>query len=563
MSVKTSHDSVSSNSWGRDLILLTLLIGVWFGFMLGSRPLSVPDEGRYSEIPREMVVTGDYITPRLNGVKYFEKPALFYWLESVSIRFFGVNEWGLRLWPALFGLLGALTVYGAGRRLYGRRTGLIAGAVLSTSLLYYALSRVVILDMAMTVLLAAALLAFLLSTHEPPGPSRRLLLWGFYLFAALATMTKGLIGMLIPMMVVGAWIGILNEWRMLKTIYLPSGLVLFLIVAAPWHILVSRANPEFLNFYFIHEHFLRYLTTIHKRYEPVWYFVPVLLLGLFPWTAFLVQSIRHSLPVSWRERHGQRDALFLILWAVLIFFFFSASGSKLIPYILPVFPPLAILIGRYLATAWDRDDMPGIRSGYAILLIMALLLAAAVMSVISHIIPMETEPFETYLEALVLILISGTVLTWMIGRRSQRFPLVFSSLVVSTVLFLMVLSAGSVFYDRNSVKDLAMALKPRLQTGDEVVSYHGYYQDLPVYLERCITVTGWKGELKFGKGIEDVSRWMINEETFWQRWNGPATVYMVTTRHIYDKWRDQPQGKVYLVAETHENVLLCNKEIRP
>ncbi|NCP04563.1 MAG: phospholipid carrier-dependent glycosyltransferase, partial [Deltaproteobacteria bacterium] len=373
--------------------------------MLGSRPLSVPDEGRYSEIPREMVVTGDYITPRLNGVKYFEKPALFYWLESVSIRFFGVNEWGLRLWPALFGLLGALTVYGAGRRLYGRRTGLIAGAVLSTSLLYYALSRVVILDMAMTVLLAAALLAFLLSTHEPPGPSRRLLLWGFYLFAALATMTKGLIGMLIPMMVVGAWIGILNEWRMLKTIYLPSGLVLFLIVAAPWHILVSRANPEFLNFYFIHEHFLRYLTTIHKRYEPVWYFVPVLLLGLFPWTAFLVQSIRHSLPVSWRERRGQSDALFLILWAVLIFLFFSASGSKLIPYILPVFPPLAILIGRYLATAWDRDDMPGIRSGYAILLIMVLILAAAVMAVISHIIPMETEPFETYLEALVLILI--------------------------------------------------------------------------------------------------------------------------------------------------------------
>jgi len=127
----------------------------------------------------------------------------------------------------------------------------------------------------------------------------------------------------------------------------------------------------------------------------------------------------------------------------------------------------------------------------------------------------------------------------------------------------MVLSAGSVFYDRNSVKDLAMTLKSRLQMGDEVVSYHGYYQDLPVYLERCIKVTGWKGELKFGKGIEDVSRWMINEETFWQRWNGPATVYMVTTRHIYDKWRDQPQGKVYLVAQTHENVLLCNKEIRP
>ena len=563
MSVKTTHASVSSNSWGRDLILLTLLIGVLFGFMLGSRPLAVPDEGRYSEIPREMVVTGDYITPRLNGVKYFEKPPLFYWLESASIRFLGVNEWALHLWPALFALFGALMVYGAGRRLYGRRIGLIAGAVLSTSLLYYALSRVVILDMVMSGLLAAALLAFLLGTHEPPGLSRRFLLWGFYLFAALVTMTKGLIGILIPMMVIGAWILILNEWRILKTIYLPSGLLLFLIVAAPWHILVSRANPEFLKFYFIHEHVLRYLTRIHKRYEPDWYFIPILLLGLFPWTAFLVQSIRHSLPASWRERYGQRDALFLILWAALIFIFFSASSSKLIPYILPVFPPLAILIGRYLAAAWDRDDMPGIRSGYAMLLVIAVALAAAIMAVISHIIPLETQQFGTYLDALVLILISGTVLTWVMGQRSQRFPLAFSSLIVSTVLFLMVLNAGSVFADRNSVKGLAMVLKPRLQTGDEVVSYHGYYQDLPVYLERCVTVAGWTGELKFGNGIEDVSRWMIKEETFWQRWQGPATVYMLTTKDIYDRLCNQPQRKVYLLAQTDENVLLCNKEIRP
>ena len=115
--------------------------------------------------------------------------------------------------------------------------------------------------------------------------------------AALAVLTKGLIGIFIPGMVIGAWILLLGEWRMLKTLYLPSGLALFLLIAAPWHILVGRANPEFFHFYFIHEHFERYLTKVHGRYQPFWYFIPIVLLGLFPWSAFLVQAIKHNLPL--------------------------------------------------------------------------------------------------------------------------------------------------------------------------------------------------------------------------------------------------------------------------
>lgn len=432
--------------------------------MLGSRPLAVPDEGRYSEIPREMVATGDYITPRLNGVKYFEKPVLFYWLQSVSI---------------------------------------------------------------------------------------------------LATMTKGLIGILIPVMVIGVWIWVLNDWRILKTIYLPSGLVLFLVACAPWHILVNQANPEFLKYYFIHEHVLRYLTRIHKRYEPDWFFIPILLLGLFPWTVFLAQSIRHSLPASWRERHEHRDALFLMLWAGLVFIFFSASSSKLIPYILPVFPPLAVLIGRYLAEALEMRDMPGIRSGYVILLVTALALGAALMAEIHHLIPPETPQLLVYIRAMALILILGALLTGVLARRGLGVPMVFASVIISTVLFLTVLNAGSVFYGRNSVKDLALVLKPRLQAGDEVVSYHGYYQDLPVYLERSVTVAGWTGELEFGTEVEDDSRWMIKEGTFWRRWKSPDTLYMLTRREIYNGLLHDGRGSFYLIAQTAENVLLCNKKIRP
>jgi len=250
------------------MLILTLILGLLFGWGLGQRALWHPDEGRYVEIPREMTVSGDYVTPRLNGVKYFEKPVLFYWLQAGAIKVFGISESAMRLWPAAFALIGCLAVYVAGRKLYDRRTGLIAAAVLATAPLHYFLGRAITLDMALSALLTVALLAFLLGTREPPGRARRHYFWTFYACAALATLTKGLVGMVIPAMVIGAWILILNEWRLLKSIYLPSGLVLFLLVAAPWHIAAARANPEFAQFYFIHEHFQRYLTRVHDRYQP-------------------------------------------------------------------------------------------------------------------------------------------------------------------------------------------------------------------------------------------------------------------------------------------------------
>ncbi len=182
----------------RDLMILTVLICLFFTFMLGNRALTVPDEGRYVEISREMVATGNYLTPRLNSVKYFEKPVFFYWLEALSINLFGLNEFTLRLWPALFALFGCLAVAVAGARLFGRLTGLLGATVLATSLLYYGFSRAIILDMPVSILLTLALLSFLMGTHEAPGLKRRLYLWVFYAFAALAVLTKGLIGIFIP-----------------------------------------------------------------------------------------------------------------------------------------------------------------------------------------------------------------------------------------------------------------------------------------------------------------------------------------------------------------------------
>ena len=555
-------------AWWRDLLLLTLLLALLFGWGLGQRALWHPDEGRYVEIPREMTVSGDYVTPRLNGVKYFEKPVLFYWLQAGAIKVFGLKEWAMRLWPAAFALIGCLAVYVAGRKLYDRRTGLIAATVLATAPLHYFLGRAITLDMALAALLTVALLAFLLGTREPPGRVRRNYFWTFYACAALATLTKGLVGMVIPAMVIGAWILILNEWRLLKSIYLPSGLALFLLIAAPWHIAAARANPEFAQFYFIHEHFQRYLTKVHDRYQPAWFFIPVLLAGFYPWTAYLAQAVAKNWPVSWRARHENREGLFLLLWAGLVFAFFSFSDSKLIPYILPILPPLALLVARYLAQHWDTPSSASLRAGTWALLALGLMLALAL-----TLIP-ESAPdrprvaeyarvFGGYAWVILGSLLATALVPFVIGFwRRPLWTVV--ALALTAAVFLGVVDRGFSYLDhKRSVKELALVLKPLLQAGDEVMTYREYYQDLPVYLERRITVVDWKGELRFGTEVEDVSGWMIDEAGFRRRWDGPQRAYLLTGQGNYDKLRAEGRGRFHLIAQTGSNVLVTNRMGQP
>lgn len=548
----------------RDLIILAVLGSIFFTFMLGNRPLSVPDEGRYVEIPREMVETGNYLTPRLNYVKYFEKPVLFYWLEAFSIKLFGIHEFTLRLWPAIFGLLGCLAVAVSGARLFGRKTGILAAIVLGTSVLYFALSRAIILDMPVSIFLTVGLLSFLLGTHQNIAWKRRACFWIFAASCAFAVLTKGLIGIVIPGMIIFAWIAILGEWRLLKTMYIPSSLALFLFIAAPWHIIVSMVNPEFFNFYFIHEHFNRYLTTVHGRYQPKWFFAPILLLGLFPWSAFLIQAIAYNLPSSWKERHEHRDVLFLMLWAALVFLFFSASDSKLIPYILPVLPPLALLLGRYFSSAWERHDFPGMYAGYIILSVLAVV-GLLVAFNLHYFIP-ETKEVELRMLGFWPVLLLATLalgsFAALLLAKYRGFRVAFIALAACAALVMLEGNAVAPRADKKSIKELAVTLKPLLKPGDEVASYGTYYQDLPVYIQRRITVVDWEGELEFGTTVEDTSQWMIKSATFWQRWLAPSQMYMLTKREYYEGMKSNPRLNLFLIDGNSRDVLLSNKKIK-
>jgi len=343
--------SSGTGGWLRDLLILAVVLGIPFFQYLGGLPLIDPDEGRYAEIPREMLQRGDLITPTLNYVKYFEKPPLLYWINAASLKLFGLNEFGARFPSALSGLLTVLATYVIGRQLYGRRAALISALILGTSAGFVLQSRIILTDMLLTFCLTAALGAFIVAAGREGRRSRALPWYLFYLFCALATLAKGLIGMVFPAGIVFFYLLLGRRWRLLSDMRLVSGLLLFLAVAAPWFVAVSLRNPEFARFFFIHEHFERFTSAVHGRYQPFWFFLPVLLGTMLPWSFF----IPGALVRAWRDRNHEegRAGLYLLIWAALIFLFFSKSNSKLIPYILPTFPPLALLVGHRIDLVLD------------------------------------------------------------------------------------------------------------------------------------------------------------------------------------------------------------------
>ena len=530
----------AGTAWSRDLLLLGAFFGALFFFALGGRPLTNPDEGRNAEIPREMLASGDWVTPRLNGVNYFEKPPLVYWCGVVGLKLLGANEWSMRTTPALFALGGVLLAYAVARRLYGREAGLAAAVVLGTSLLYYVLGHILILDMAVSVLMSATLFCFILGVREAPGLARRGLFYGLYASAALATLTKGLIGFLVTGAVMFLWLLIFNQWKRLRPFYLPTGALLFLAIAAPWHLLAALRNPTWAHRYFVSEHWVRFTATGTGHPGPWWYFVPIVLLGLFPWTGFLWPAVRDALRgspgdglrASWARRKENADAWFLVTWAAFIFLFFSLSQSKLAPYILPICPALAVLIGAWLGSALRTNDLARLRLGLRVFALVCGFLAvafcfAALRPERVH-LPIE-QAAALKLPAFALaavLLLGGLVAPWLAKTRGVRAGLL--GIVGTMTVFFVVLQFAAPHIQKPGTQSLAQIVAASAQPGDRVMHYHEFFHDFTFYAKRVVDVVAFQGELETEEdAAARASGRFMTEAKFRELWAQPGRIYVV------------------------------------
>ena len=515
----------------------------WFA-TVQIRPMFDPDEGRYAEIPREMAVTGDWLTPHFDGLKYFEKPPLQYWATAAAYSLFGEHEWTSRLWTVGLGFACLPMVFLWTRRLYGQNAALAALVALCVSPYFGIVGHLNLLDAGFSFWLTGAVFAFTLAQSAAVGSrdERRWMLVA-WVSAALAILSKGIVvGVLAggSLVLYSVFERDLRPW---KRLHAALGVPLFLLVAAPWFIAVSLRNPDFPEFFFIHEHFARFLTNVHQRVEPWWFFLPPLLLGVFPWG---FASIRASVR-AWRASGPTpefKPLRFLLIFAVFTLLFFSMSGSKLAPYIQPMFPPLAVMVGVCMAErATFMRNTAVITASLVAFVGVGLLIYSAIHN---SFIPRAAILWT----ALGIAFMAVAVVMTRARQRTDAIVPAGDFLASRSVAPAIAIAAAGAFAwqafltalgvvpPARSARELVAEAQPFVHPGTALYSVGQYRETISPYLHRTLTVVDFEGELHFGLSAEP-GKQMATVEDFVSRWDASTDAVAFFGPREWERFRKQ------------------------
>jgi 4-amino-4-deoxy-L-arabinose transferase-like glycosyltransferase len=526
----------------------SLLAVAWFA-TVPWRALLDPDEGRYAEIPREMLASGDWITPRFDDLKYFEKPPLQYWATAATYAVAGVHPWSSRLWAVGLAFACLPLVFGWSRRLYGDTRAFASVTALAVSPFFILVGHLNLLDQAFTFWLTGAVLAFTYAqTLEPESRAEQRWMLVAWAGAALAVLSKGIVVGVLAGSALIVYTLIERDARTWRRLHVRLGLPLFLILAAPWFLLVSVRNPSFPGFFFVHEHLSRFLTTVHQRVEPWWFFLPLLLLAVLPWIASAVGALgsstrenAYSAPATSGSRF--KPLKFLGIYSALTLAFFSASGSKLAPYILPMLPPLALLAGAQV------DDLGAFarraaRIGAALVVFVGtglLIYSARRNSFVPQAALMWTA--AGIAAALAPLLLSFR------GRRVSEATGALVTSIAAILAWQFLLSAYTVTPPERSARDLVSTVRPLINAHTPLYSVGQYRETISPYLGRTLQLAGYEGELQFGLSEEPQKRMTVEE--FAARWSAGGEAVAFFEPEVWDTWRRRGLPGRVIAADYH------------
>ena len=314
----------------------------------GNGQLWVTDsvESNYALTAKEMVLSGDWVSPQIYGHYWYDKPIMFYWLTALGFEMFGFTEFGARFFPALFGLAGLGLVVYAANKLYGGKTAFWSGIILLTSTEFFIISKSIITDSTLFLFFSAALLFFYLGYST----ANKNYYYGMYAGMALATLTKGPIGFLLPGLIMVLFLAYAKGWREIKNMKVFSGGLLFAAICVPWYAAMWQLHGSaFIDQFFGTHNFLRATVSEHPRDDVFYYYTMVLLLALFPWSGLLPRFLYRTLRADEHWRRPDEKTAFLLIWAATVFFFFQNMATKYLTYTYPMLFPLALLLGNYIA----------------------------------------------------------------------------------------------------------------------------------------------------------------------------------------------------------------------
>ncbi|MDD5245117.1 MAG: glycosyltransferase family 39 protein [Syntrophorhabdaceae bacterium] len=523
-------------------------------YNLGSYSLKEPDEGRYAEIPREMVEQGDYVVPHLDYVRYFEKPPLLYWITALSYKTFGISEWSFRFPNALAALLCILTMYLSMSNWFGEETGLISSLILLGSFGFFAISHIVTIDMLFSFLLFVCLLCFYQYYRE----KGQLFLYLFFAALALAVLAKGPVAFILLMVTIVIFLWSEKRLPFLRNILSIKALLLFCVIVLPWFIIICLREKEFFQFFFIDQHILRFLTTKHKRSGPLYYFFPVLFGGLFPWSIFIPRAAAEL----WREK----ELRLFFIWSLVVFVFFSLSGSKLPPYILPIFPAVSVILANLFWRRWHQRITPKRE-----LIIYGIFFSCVALTGLAH----GTGMLDKYLANLSEIAAVSRAVRWLtlsasiaslaiLIVMSFRMMRTYRSLFFTLGAFCLVLFTGIMLHSHvidglNTTKELAREINKTGNPAPVVIDFGSFDETLPFYLKRRTYIAEYFGELKMGSEYPDAKDHFLDKESFAKifRSDRPVFVVLKAKRFSWLEATDIEGGT--LIAHHAKRQLIANR----
>jgi 4-amino-4-deoxy-L-arabinose transferase-like glycosyltransferase len=558
-----------------DVLLLSLFSTIYFFLFLGTRHLTIPDEGRYPEIAREMLNSGNWVTPTINGVPFLDKPIFYYWIEATSMKLFGVNTWAIRIPGALTGIIGILAIYLFGQRFYNRKTGLLAALVLASSPLYFLSAHYANMDLEVANFLWISFFFFILAIQYPwRSKSRRLYVYIAYLLAACACLTKGLMGIAFPAMAIGIWIIVTNNWRVILQMHIPEGIIIIAICVLPWGYLATLQNPDFLSFYFYYQQIHRFVGTGFNNSFGPWFYFAVIFIAILPWSILIPSNIIEGLHALKTKQKQNNITLLVLIWVISIFVFFTIPASKIIGYIIPIIAPLTLLIAISISRNISSPSKTFLVSLYIIsILLMAMSLALIVFPFIHT--PFTTTLYQAFIPTGCILFLSG--LYSFISTNRKKITSTITSIIIGMMIFNIASIIVVPVFDKKTSQPLTEKVLPLLKANSTIVSYETYQEDLPLLLNQKIYIVhdwhnpsllksdNWAREFRFGITQYQSTHnmqwppYFITSQEFRNLWQNKPSIFVFTSKGNYNMLLNTLYPKPSIVATYRDNVVFTKK----
>jgi 4-amino-4-deoxy-L-arabinose transferase-like glycosyltransferase len=454
------------------------------------------DEGMHAATTKDMVLSGDWVTPQYNGKSFFDKPPLYNWVAAIFILTFGMTEFAVRLPAALFGSGCVMVTYLLARKMFGPLVGFLSGIILATSIEFIILSRVVVHDICLAFFVTLALLFFYQGFEDERHRKTNFIC--FYVALGFAVLSKGPPGLVLPVMVVGLFLMFKRKLAFLKEMQIGWGLLIFLIVASPWYILISMQNPDYAGYFFIKKNIGSFVSDDVQHLEAFYYYAPVLLGGFFPWSCFLPLTLVRTLRFPPKDQ--KEPVVFLLIWGGFIFIFFSLASSKLATYILPLFPAVSILTG----VLWYdllKSSAPHIRRGF-LFSFFPLVVIFPLALVYILIYPPTQLTYDSGIDLTHLYYIAVGTVVWIVGsfslllmKKDYLFFASIAGMVIALLLICIILIVPSINPYR-STKRLALKLDRMLPEKEDLIFFKRERDSALFYTNRRALVLRTPQQLK-------------------------------------------------------------------